>query len=195
MSPEHLTNVIRRAQAGEAGAFDEMIDVFGPRLYGFLHRLCGSADEAEDLLQELFLRVVRSIGRYRHEDQFEAWLFRIATNLVRDQVRRLRRRPAHQSLHPPADRSESAGEASVALLPDTSAASPERVLTQRDDIDRLQQALARLPVAEREVVMLRHFSQLSFQQIAEAMGTPLGTALARAHRGLAKLRTLMEPNG
>ena len=61
-----------------------------------------------------------------------------------------------------------------------------------EDVDRLQRALENLPETEREVVMLRHYSNLSFAEIAELMGTPLGTALARAHRGLHKLRAMMD---
>ncbi len=61
-----------------------------------------------------------------------------------------------------------------------------------EQVDRMQRVLRQLPAAEREVILLRHFSQMSFKEVAEAMGTPLGTALARAHRGLAKLRRLME---
>ena len=76
---------------------------------------------------------------------------------------------------------------------DLSEPASDHPLILREEVDALQQALARLPAAEREVVMLRHFSQLSFAEIAEAMGTPLGTALARGHRGLAKLREWMTP--
>ena len=70
--------------------------------------------------------------------------------------------------------------------------SPDASLQLADDIDALQKGLARLPEAEREVIMLRHFTDLSFAEIASTMGTPLGTALARAHRGLAKLREFMD---
>ncbi len=190
MDPGHLANLIGRAQAKDADAFDELIDVFGPRLYGYLYRLTGGRDETEDLLQELFLRVVRTIEAYRHEDQFEAWVFRIATNLARDRLRRLKRLPGHISLD---DHDDDAGVevAPVHMLQDDSTPPPDGLAERSDEMDRLQHALEKLSQAEREVVMLRHFSQLSFQQIAQAMDTPLGTALARAHRGLAKLRALL----
>ena len=76
----------------------------------------------------------------------------------------------------------------LAHQPDPDAADPADRLYRAEQVDRLQQAISRLPDAEREVILLRHFSQLSFRQIAEVMETPLGTALARAHRGLARLR-------
>lgn len=193
MSLDHLTQLVRRAQSRDAGAFDEIIDLFGPRLYGYLYRLCGSRDDAEDLLQELFLRVVRTIDRYEHEGQLEAWLFRIATNLVRDRFRRAKRTPVHRSL----DVEDGDGRPQATWtgeLADPATASPSDDVERREDVDRMQRALGELPRREREAVMLRHFSQLSFAQVADVMCTPLGTALARVHRGLAKLRKLVDTN-
>ena len=192
MSEEEIRSVIRRARAGEADAFDALIDRFGTRLYGFFYRCVGSRDAAEDLLQEVFLRVVRTIDRYEHTDRFEAWLFRIAANLVRDRIRQLRRRPIEVSID--ADNAESFEECERVLqLVDASCAKPGERAEKEEEMDRVQRALRQIPDAEREVVMLRHFSQLSFAEIADAMRTPLGTALARGHRGLTKLRAILEP--
>jgi len=184
MNADELAAWIRRAQAGEAAAFDALIECYSARLYGYLYRLTGSRDDAEDLLQDVFLRVVRMIGRYEHDGRFEAWVFRIATNLIRDRVRRVRTSPS------------IAGDSDIDLLGDEAAATephdPSWRMQVAEDTDRLQRALEKLSRPEREVIMLRHFSDLSFKEIAGLMGTPLGTALARAHRGLARLRQLME---
>lgn len=80
--------VIRRARELDAEAFDEIVDAYAGRLYGFFHCMLGRREEAEDLVQEVFVRVVKSIPEYREEGRFEAWLFRIAGNLVRDRLRR-----------------------------------------------------------------------------------------------------------
>lgn len=187
-----LADLIRRAQGREPSAFDGLIDAFGVRLHGYLYRLTGSRDVADDLLQELFLRVVRMIGSYRHDHRFEGWLFRIATNLVRDRVRRIGRAPKVFPLDAPG---ANEGSTSWTEPGDTSVPSPDEGMRLADDVDALQKGLAMLPEAEREVIMLRHFSDLSFAEIAEAMDTPLGTALARSHRGLAKLREIMDTDG
>jgi RNA polymerase sigma-70 factor (ECF subfamily) len=114
-------------------------------------------------------------------------LFRIATNLVRDRLRRTR-----TTLGLPT----TAAENELREFPDDGeTADPSRRMQAAEAADRLQQALSRLSDAEREVVMLRHFSELSFKEIAEMMNTPLGTALARAHRGLGRLRQLMAESG
>ncbi len=187
MDAEQLAKLIARAQRREPTAFDQLVEAYGARLYGYFYRLTGSRHDAEDLLQELFVRLVRMIAHYEHDGRFEGWLFRIATNLVRDRVRRARKNKA-AGLEPAATGEEVD---LLASFPDASAPLPGDGLQRGEQIDELQWAIAQLPDQEREVILLRHFSQLSFREIAEEMGTPLGTALARAHRGLARLRELM----
>ncbi len=183
-----LAAVIRRAQQRDPAAFDELVDRFSGRLFGLLYRLTGSRHDAEDLLQETFLRVVRTLEGYTHEGRFEAWLYRIAVNLARDQLRRQKR---HRTVSEHAATSRVDGSEGLAAYP-ADGPPPDQPLDVAQQADRLQKALQRLPVAEREVIMLRHFSDMSFSQIAQVMDTPLGTALARAHRGLARLRGIME---
>ena len=192
MTEQDLSDLIRLAQARDPDAFDELVDRFGPQLFGFLYRLSGSRTEAEDMLQELFLRVVKRIDRYRHEGQFEAWLFRIATNLARDRLRRLQRTPESVPIDD-ADQELQNGRAVDLAVTGVASGDPGQAAALREQSDRLNLAIKRLPDDEREVVMLRHFSHLSFAEIAAAMGTPVGTALARAHRGLAKLRAMLQP--
>lgn len=183
-----LAAVIRRAQQHEPAAFDELVDRFSGQLFGLLYRLTGSRHDAEDLLQELFLRVVRTLEGYKHEGRFEAWLYRIAVNLVRDHLRRQGR---HRTVPERAGGPRAGGSESLAGHP-SGGSPPDGPLDVAEQADRLQKALQQLPAGEREVIMLRHFSDMSFSQIARVMDTPLGTALARAHRGLARLRRIME---
>lgn len=186
-----LTDLVHRAQRREPAAFDALVETYSPRLYGYFYRLTGSRHDAEDLVQELFIRVVRMIGQYEHQDRFDGWVFRIAANLVRDRLRRTRRSTEMQirgggAAHPGGD-----GDL-LDDVPDTASPRADEAIHRDEECDRLQQAIAQLPEAEREVILLRHFSQMPFREIAEVMGTPLGTALARGHRGLARLRELME---
>jgi len=190
MDAAELTVLIGRAQRREAAAFDELVDLYASRLYGYFYRLTANREDAEDLLQELFVRLVRMIEHYEHDGRFDGWVFRIATNLLRDRVRRSRKtRAAGLDLGSPVESDESDP---LGNLPDASTPRPMESLDRAEQADRLQWAIGQLGESEREVIVLRHFSQLSFREIADQMGTPLGTALARAHRGLAHLRTLME---
>ena len=172
-----IESVIARAQRGDAEAFDELVDRYAGRLCGFFRRMLGRRAEADDLVQEVFVRVVQTIERYREDGRFESWLFRIAANLARDRMRGCRKTDAAGS---PAGFEEAA-------------AAQRDPLVLQEDVDRLQSAMGRLPDAEREVILLRHYGQLQFDEIAALMETPLGTALARGHRGFAKLREWIEP--
>ncbi len=191
MEQDQLATLIHQAQRRSSGALDALVDAYGARLYGYLYRLCGVHEEAEDLLQEVFVRVVRTLPDYEHDGKFDGWIFRIATNLVRDRVRRIRRRPSTSPLEADPSNSREDGGGQIDLA-DHHGLVPGAGVAQDEEMDALQIAIAKLPEAEREVVVLRHFSGLSFARIAELMDTPLGTALARAHRGLGKLREMME---
>jgi RNA polymerase sigma-70 factor (ECF subfamily) len=191
MDGEGLTAAIGRAQQGDSAAAQWIVDQFAGRIFGFFYRTTGSRTDAEDLMQDVFVRFVRMIGAYRHDGRFEAWLFRIAANLGRDRARKAKRSPKWLV----SSATQSAGENGfhVAPMEDlVGVAEPaDARMTLAEDIDALNAALAQLPPAEREVIMLRHFSQMSFKEIAEACELPLGTALARSHRGLQRLRELM----
>lgn len=181
MDEVDLEELLRRAQRLDGVALAHLVDLYAPRVYGLLYRLTGQRDDAEDLLQETFLRVVRSIGRYQHVGRFEAWLFRIAANLARDHARRR----SHADDHNVAGGSDA--ELGLARAA-TADGDPARRLADREAAQRLSEAIRRLPYADREIILLRHSAGLSFREIAGLLGVPLGTALARAHRALRKLR-------
>lgn len=175
---------LQQARSLDPTAFDRLIDEYAPRLHGFFRRMCGDVPDVEDLVQEVFIRVVRNIGDYHERGRFEPWLFRIAGNLARD---RFRRESIGLRLVTGA---EEDGDAMRAIV---DRAEPQASATEHsEDADRLQAAMRRLPEAEREVVLLRHYGELSFAEIAELTDAPLGTVLSRAHRGLGKLREWME---
>jgi len=191
MEGDALAEVIRGAQRGDTKAYGLLVDWYSGRLFGFLYRLTGSRHDAEDLMQEVFVRLVRMIAAYSHDGRFEAWLFRIAANLARDRARRAVRGP-----RPTAGSGSSGYDDGAAADPFEEIADADREtglsrMQAAEDADRLNAALAALSESEREVILLRHFSQLSYKEIADLMNTPLGTALARGHRGLQRLRELM----
>lgn len=175
-SNETLEATLQRAAVGDESAWRQLVETYTPRVYGLIRAQCGNADLAEEITQSTFCTIVAKIGRYAELGRFESWLFRIAMNRLRDEMRR-RKRQANPV------QSETlmglAGAAKVADNPD-----PEEAQV-------LRAALARLSDADRRVVHLRHFAGLSFAQIAQVLGEPLGTVLARQHRALKKLRQLL----
>ncbi len=181
MDAAQVDALLRQARLGDPHALGQLVEAYSSRVYGLLYRLTRSRDAADDLLQETFLRVVRGLGEYEHVGKFESWLFRIAANLARDRGRMRGRRGETVALDdvPPLQACRN--------TPD-SGTQPSRRLSEREAGERLEQALGRLSDADREIIVLRHYSELPFKEIAEMLGIPLGTALARAHRALAKLR-------
>lgn len=189
-SKDDLGLLLERAKRLDAEAFGQIVDRYSARLYGFLYRLTGSREEAEDLVQEVFVRMVRTIRTYEHRGRFEPWLFRIAANIARDRARRIKRGPRFVSVETADDNEHPGGSAWEHV--DGTAQAPDERVSAVEQVERVEQLLMRLSEPERETVLLRHYGEVSFAEIAEIMGTPLGTALARSHRGLAKLRKWME---
>lgn len=180
-----LTGLVSLATSGRPDAIEQLIDLYAPRLYGLLYRMTGSQADAEDLLQETCIKMLRALSSYNENGRFEPWLFSIAANLARD----WRRRQNRSMVAPAGGRQDEAQPPAASDEPDV-----DHRLIRAEQADRLQRALADLSDVEREVVTLRFFSDLSFKEIAEILHVPLGTALARAHRGLNHLREKMQPD-
>jgi len=189
MDARAIAELLVRCQAGERAAWDTLVDAYWQRLFGYALRATGNAELAQDLVQETFLRIVQRLGKYDDQGKFEAWLFRILVNLVRDHGRSLARHPTQSTVI------ESDGER-IELTDEVSGKSPAPFdpLHHNEDVDALQLALRKLPDADRQILLLRHFADMPFKDIARTLNCPIGTVLARAHRALGKLRSLMEVN-
>lgn len=186
MEPERLRAVIVSAQTGDSGAYRELLDAYGRRLYGYFLRAIGNHHDAEDLLGELMLKLVAKLDKYDDRGRFEPWLFRIASNMVRDRIRRVKANPKPASLSIESDTGTSRADQ---LLAETGPI--EDGLLAEESSELLQQALLKLDETTREMILVRHFSQMSYKEIADLFQCPLGTALARVHRGLKTLRRIM----
>ena len=186
MDSDGFDRLLRRAARHEPEALHALVDMYSGRVYGLLYRLTGSPEIAEDLLQDTFLRLVRRIRDYEHVGKFEPWLFRIAANLARDHARKIKRRGSTLTLD-----GDQRGEPGVPEPADPTQTDPGRALLREESARRLGEALRELSEMDREIIMLRHFSELPYAEIAEMLEIPLGTALARAHRAMKRLKTLL----
>ncbi len=172
-----LTRIIDGCKSGDAESFARVVDLYAGRLYGYFYRLTGDRNLSDELLSELFVRLVEKVGTYKG-GSFESWLFRIASNIFHDHLRsRKRRRKLLDSRRTELELQTPEPKASDA---------------KDEKLDKLQIQLNRLDADTRELIMLRFYSELSFKEIAETRREPLGTALSKLHRGLKKLRELME---
>lgn len=160
-----MDDLTEQLRDGTPDAYRELLARHGDAVYRYVRRMVGES-WAEDVTQEIFLRVVRGIPKYRPEGRFEAWLFTIARHACLDFLKTNRRPPADAV--PSFRRNDSVGG---------------------DDTRRaILEAVERLPDEQREVFLLRADGGLSFREIAEAVGVPLNTALGRMHYAVLKLR-------
>lgn len=184
-----LGDILRRAGLGDETAWRQVIDLYSRRVYALARSRCGNHDTAEEVTQSVFVTVASKLtsGGYAEQGRFESWLFRVAMNRVRDEARRRQRHA--ESSDPlvfqamPVAASGSAWSGSAA-----SGGGLE------GELEALRRALGQLPEPDREVVELRHHAGMSFKEIALLLEEPLGTLLARHHRALRKLKTMIEPS-
>ncbi|NPC95865.1 RNA polymerase sigma factor SigE [Nocardioides sp. zg-DK7169] len=165
-------------RAGEVPTWDEVVERHSDRVYRLAYRLTGDRHDAEDLTQEVFVRVFRSLSSYT-PGTFEGWLHRITTNLFLDQARRKQRIRFDALSDARADRLTS------------SSPPPEAAYTEQRFDDDVEAALATLPPGFRAAVVLCDVEGLAYEEIADILGAKLGTVRSRIHRGRAMLRTAL----
>lgn len=183
--------LMARVRAGDREAFAALVDRHKDPLVGYLARLTGSPDRAQDLAQEAFLRLYRSAGSYRERGQLTAFLYRIATNLVRSEARRERRwrrlvprlATGRESEGAPAEPGLPAG----ALRDGVPPSGPHRLL-RRELQRRLAAALAALPLELRAPLVLYEIEEWSQRDVARALGCREGTVKSRLFRARRRLR-------
>lgn len=172
---DDLAQIIIGCKNKDSKCFSQIVDMYASRCYGYFYRLTGNNDLSDELLSELFVKLVEKIGSYKG-GSFEGWLFKIASNIFHDYLRGKQRRKK---------------------LLDVQKKQIESRITEpkqsdNEQIDKLQIQLRKLDTDTRELIMLRFYSQLSFKEIAVIRSEPIGTTLAKLHRGLKKLRELMK---
>jgi len=177
---------------GEIEALGALMERHKAAVYGYLLRLTARPETADDIFQEVWLKLVRKPGAYSEKEKFKAWLFTVARNAAMDYFRRESARRAMFS----AEGNAPYGDEDAAPEALETAASPEpgphEVFENKALGEKIGRALMRLSADQREVFYLRHYSELSFKEIAEMLGLPIGTVLARMSRAAALLRGELE---
>jgi len=181
--------LLQAYRAGDVRAFERLVARYEKPIWNFLRRFVADAATAEDLLQEVFLRVVKSADEWRGAAKFSTWLYTIARNLTVDQSRRAVHRNA-ASLDGPAH----AGSDSTATLHDR-LPSPDRraddLASDRETKRRIDEAVATLPAEQREVFLMREVMEMPFAEIATAVGASEPTVKSRMRYALEKLRAAL----
>lgn len=179
------TRLMLATKRGEHGAYDELMKQLRSKAYAVAHSLVGSRDDAMELCQEAFLKIYRARDSFRDEEPFLPWFQRILRNTCYSFLRERGR----------------AGERSVSALPpgadpdegdwqilDTQAPAPADELDQDERAQLFQKALARLSAHDREILVLRHYQELSYKEIAATLAIPEGTVMSRLFHARRRLR-------
>jgi len=177
-------NLVERCLAGDAGAWEELIRLHTRRVYGICYRFIGRDGEAQDLTQEVFLRIFRTLKSFRAtEGSFNTWLTRLTRNLLIDNYRRTRQ-----------DRVTDSIENQLPMLEQSipSSSRPEGAVVMREQGEILQAALEKLSPELRETVILRDLQEMEYREIALVLDIPEGTVKSRLNRGRAELARLLK---
>jgi len=186
------SEVVRRCMAGESGAWAELVRTHHRRVYGLCYRFTGNAADAEDLTQDVFLKIYSNLSSFDiARGSLQVWITTMTRNLLVDNFRRTRNQRATDSLDAgwdetdelrPVDRLQAAG------------ASPHEKAAQKELAKMVQGALAKVSVELREAVILRDLQDMDYKEIAQVLGIPEGTVKSRISRGRAELARLLERN-
>ena len=182
LDPEHT--LVARCLGGEETAWEELVRLHTRKVYGLCYRFTGKDSEAQELAQEVFLRVFRTIGTFREsEGSFGTWLTRVSRNLLIDHYRRTRQ-----------DRVTDPIEEQLAVIEATgtgASSRPDAALAGREASEILQAALQKLSPDLREAVILRDLQEMEYREIADVLGIPEGTVKSRINRGRAELAKVL----
>lgn len=179
--------LVQTAVAGREASFEELVRRYQRPIASYVYRMVGDYDAALDLTQEVFIKVYNSLARYRSEFKFSTWIYKIAHNSAIDHLRRYSVREQLMTVESEGARPEVAIE-SRRLTPEQESEREER----RSEIESVVQIL---PAAYRELIVLRHSHDLSYDEIAEVTGLPLGTVKNRLFRAREAMRDLLIHRG
>jgi RNA polymerase sigma-70 factor (ECF subfamily) len=178
------TQLVERCLSGAESAWEDLVKIHTRRVYAICYRFTGSDSEAQDLTQEVFLRIFRNLKSFRAgEGSFQVWLGRLTRNLLIDHYRRTRNQRVTDSIEEQLPHVEQ-GFVSVSR--------PDSALAGREASEMLQSALARLSPELRETIILRDLQEMEYREIAQVLEIPEGTVKSRLNRGRAELARLLK---
>lgn len=180
-------DLVLRARQGDVAAFEELIEDQQEKIYNLSYRMVGNQEDAMDLTQEALLKAFRSLKSFRFQAKFSTWLYRIATNLCLDEIRKARRRPLEHSLDQPVETEDGA----IGRELPASWGNPEEHYERSESQRAVQKALLHLPPEQRLLLVMRDLQDCSYQDIADRMGWPLGTVKSGIYRARQALKQVL----
>jgi RNA polymerase sigma-70 factor (ECF subfamily) len=185
--PQTDTATVALARGGDSEAFRALVDRHSRAVYRLAHRMTGSPSDAEDVVQETFLKAYKQLGRFESRANFSTWLHRIAVNCSIDLIRS---RPHRETGHDATDLEEMGG---ADVVNDSGQRTPERLMLSTEVQDRINTAMATLSSRERAAFVLRHFEGNSIEDISRSLGLKTNATKHSIFRAVRKMRAALEP--
>ena len=193
MDEQQTAQLVRRCLAGDSSAWEEIVRLHNRRIYNLCYRFTNSTEEAQDLTQDVFVRVYRTLSSYNEEKgALTTWLTTLTRNLLVDHFRRSKQERLTDSIDAGAREEEDSLSLSERL--EDTGPSPEDRLASKDTQKLVQQALRRLSPELREAVILRDLQDFDYKEIAQVLRVPEGTVKSRINRGRMELARLLSRN-
>lgn len=189
MTPPDDRQLIERCRSGDREAFDELVRRYERQVYNLAYRLSGNYDDASDVVVEAFVRAFQGLHTFRGDANFGTWLHRVVVNTFLDMRKRSKGRQ-HISLE---EQIELDGDTFTRQIEDTSP-GPQELVEQEEREAVLQRAIAQLSPERRILIVLYHFENLSYEEIAQILKLPVGTVKSRLNRARLALREILEPS-
>ena len=177
---------VERAQSGDSDAFRLLVEQHSRAVFRLAFRITGNEQDAEDVVQETFLRVYRQLDKYEARSSFSTWLYRIASNYSLDLIRMRKR-------HEDKRERGNAEERDILQTIPVNSPGPDRIVYSSQVQERVNEALNELSAQERTAFVLRHFEGMSIEEIGEALGTGTNATKHSIFRAVQKLRRSLEP--
>ena len=187
MTPKQEEKLIRLLKQRDERAFRKMVKLYQNKVYNLVYRMLGDQGEAEDLAQDVFVTVFKSIDGFRGDAKLSTWLYRIATNHAKNRIKYLARRKTKKS-DPIDDLIESPSMQPIGER----IARPDRVVMGKELEQTLQRAIASLEEEHRTLIVLREIENLSYAEIQEITGLAVGTVKSRLHRARLQLKKVID---
>lgn len=182
---------IARLKERDPSAFDEIVRRYGDKVFSLIYRMLGNRQEAEDVAQEVFITVFKTVDTFRGEAKFSTWLLRIAANQSKNRIKYLARRPTdggelEDAVQPGAPGRTPGPVAHAQIEP------PDKMLEAAETERLMQAAIAELDEEHRLLVILRDVEEMSYQEIGEITGLPEGTIKSRLHRARMAIKEYLD---
>ncbi|WP_377891986.1 RNA polymerase sigma factor SigW [Alkalihalobacillus sp. R86527] len=177
-----VKRIILQVRKGDHNAFGELVELYKDRVFALTFRMLGNRQEAEDVAQEAFIRAYTNIDRYQIDRKFSTWLYRIATNLAIDRMRK--KKPDYYL------DAEVSGTDGLTMYSQVAATDqlPDDEVVSLEAQEGIHQAILSLPSKYRSAITLKYIQELSLKEISEILDLPVGTVKTRIHRGREALR-------